>query len=120
MSSDRRSPGGARATGSAVSAPAATGGGQNTRLRRALPWLWLALSALWAVVIFVTDAVAWPLALWVATTVGPLTALRTRLASKADRKRATDDSLRSGSGRRKQREQGLVRRLFGWFGLTAL
>ncbi len=46
------------------------------RLRRAVPWLWLALSALWAVVIIVTDLVAWPLALWIATTVGPLTYLQ--------------------------------------------
>ena len=45
-------------------------------LRRAVPWLWLALSALWAVVIIVTDLVAWPLAIWIATTVGPLTYLQ--------------------------------------------
>ncbi len=49
-----------------------------TRLLNALPWLWLwlGLSAAWAVVIFVTDQLAWPLALWIATTVGPLTALK--------------------------------------------
>lgn len=47
------------------------------RLKRALPWLWLAMSMSWAVVIFVTGAVAWPLAVWIATTVGPLTYLRT-------------------------------------------
>jgi hypothetical protein len=35
------------------------------------------MSALWAVVIIVTDQLAWPLALWIATTVGPLTYLRT-------------------------------------------
>lgn len=35
------------------------------------------MSALWAVVIFVTDQLAWPLALWIATTLGPLTYLRT-------------------------------------------
>jgi hypothetical protein len=46
-------------------------------LRQALPWFWLAMSLLWAVVIFVTDQLAWPLALWIATTVGPLTYLRT-------------------------------------------
>ena len=45
---------------------------------RALPFLWLGLSFLWAVVIIVTDHVAWPLALWIATTVGPLTALQRR------------------------------------------
>lgn len=41
------------------------------------------MSAAWAVVIFTTDQLAWPLALWIATTVGPLTALKTRLDSKA-------------------------------------
>ena len=48
----------------------------TARMLRAVPWLWLALSALWAVVIIVTDLVAWPLALWIATTVGPLTYLQ--------------------------------------------
>lgn len=52
------------------------------QLRRAVPWLWLAMSLGWAVVIFVTDELAWPLALWIATTVGPLTYLtRTQGAS---------------------------------------
>jgi hypothetical protein len=46
--------------------------------RGALPFLWLALSILWAAVIFVTDEPAWVLALWIATTLGPLTALRAR------------------------------------------
>ena len=50
-------------------------------LRRAVPWLWLAMSLAWAVVIIVTDELAWPLALWIATTVGPLTYL-TRTESK--------------------------------------
>ncbi|MGB7861570.1 MAG: hypothetical protein WBM90_13825 [Acidimicrobiia bacterium] len=45
----------------------------RSRWRTAIPWLWLAMSLLWAVVIIVTDELAWPLALWVATTVGPLT-----------------------------------------------
>lgn len=45
------------------------------RLRKALPWLWLAMSLIWAVVIIVTGHVAWPLALWIATTLGPLTYL---------------------------------------------
>lgn len=53
----------------------------RSRLHQALPWLWLALSLLWAVVIIVTDELAWPLALWVATTVAPLTYLR---SSKSD------------------------------------
>jgi hypothetical protein len=46
-------------------------------LRKTLPWLWLSMSVLWAVVIFVTGQLAWPLALWIATTVGPLTYLNT-------------------------------------------
>lgn len=49
-------------------------------MRRLIPWLWLGLSMAWAVVIFVTDQLAWPLALWIATTVGPLTLLRSRSA----------------------------------------
>ena len=56
----------------------------RTRLTTALPWLWLALSALWAVIIVTTDQLAWPLALWIATTLGPLTALRTRLSHPAE------------------------------------
>jgi hypothetical protein len=52
---------------------------RRTQVLSLLPWLWLGLSATWAVVIFVTDQPAWPLALWIATTVGPLTALRTHL-----------------------------------------
>jgi hypothetical protein len=50
----------------------------RSTLRRVLPFAWLALSAIWAAVIIVTDQLAWPLALWVATTVGPLTALDRR------------------------------------------
>lgn len=50
----------------------------RSTLRHALPLAWLALSAAWAGVIFVTDQVAWPLALWIATTVGPLAALDRR------------------------------------------
>ena len=49
----------------------------RSRMRSALPWLWLVMSMAWAVVIFVTDQLAWPLAFWIATTVGPLTYLRT-------------------------------------------
>jgi hypothetical protein len=43
----------------------ATAGGTARRahLLRALPWLWLGLSAAWAVVIFTTGLMAWPLAL---------------------------------------------------------
>lgn len=48
------------------------------RWERWLPFLWLALSAFWAAVIFVTNAPAWPLALWIAATLGPLTVLQRR------------------------------------------
>lgn len=40
-----------------------------------LPAVWVTMSAIWAVIILVTDRPAWPLALWIATTVGPLTAI---------------------------------------------
>ena len=43
-----------------------------------LPAAWFTMSAVWAVVIVVTDHLEWPLALWIATTVGPLTALERR------------------------------------------
>ncbi len=66
---------------------AAGGTARRAQLLNALPWLWLGLSAVWAVVIIVTDQVAWPLALWIATTVGPLTALKTRLDSNTDSQR---------------------------------
>ncbi|MCZ7534001.1 MAG: hypothetical protein M5U23_11475 [Acidimicrobiia bacterium] len=49
-----------------------------SKIQRLLPWLWLGFSMAWAVVIFVTDQLAWPLALWIATTVGPLIYLQTR------------------------------------------
>ncbi len=51
---------------------------RRSTLRRVLPFAWLALSAMWAAVILITDQLAWPLALWIATTVGPLTALDRR------------------------------------------
>jgi hypothetical protein len=63
----------------ASSRPTAGDAVRRTRLLNALPFLWLGLSAAWAVVILVTDQLAWPLALWIATTVVPLTALKTRL-----------------------------------------
>ena len=47
-----------------------------------LPFLWLAVSAFWAAVIFITTAPAWPLALWIATTLGPLTVLQRRLKAE--------------------------------------
>ena len=60
-----------------------TGSANRALLVKALPWLWLGMSAAWAVVIFTTDQLAWPLALWIATTLGPLTALKARLDSQA-------------------------------------
>jgi hypothetical protein len=53
----------------------------STRRRnlQLLAFGWLALSLVWAGVIIVTDELAWPLALWVATTLGPLTLLRSRI-----------------------------------------
>lgn len=55
----------------------------RTRRIDAIAWAWLALSVCWAVVIFVTDVMAWPLALWIATTVGPLTWLRNRASAES-------------------------------------
>ena len=63
--------------------PTAAGAARGAHLLKTLPWLWLGMSAVWAVVILATDQLAWPLALWIATTVGPLTALKTRLDSQA-------------------------------------
>lgn len=37
-------------------------GATRGRLRQVIPWLWLAISLLWAVVIIVTDELGWPLA----------------------------------------------------------
>ncbi len=64
----------------------ATAGGKALRahLVNALPWLWLGMSAGWAVVIFTTDQPAWPLALWIAASVGPLIARKTRLDAQVD------------------------------------
>jgi hypothetical protein len=53
-------------------------GDQRHWTRRAIPLLWLAMSMVWAVEILITDQLAWPLALWIATTLGPLTALQAR------------------------------------------
>ncbi len=62
-----------------------TGDSGRRLLTRALPFLWLGLSIVWATVIIVTDHVAGPLALWIATTVGPLTALQHRPGSRSTR-----------------------------------
>ena len=53
------------------------------QLRKVVPWLWLAMSLAWAVVIVVTDELAWPLALWIATTVGPLLYLNNPESNRA-------------------------------------
>lgn len=66
----------------------AAGGTALTHALNALPWLWLGQSAIWAVVIFATGQVVWPLALWIATTVGPLTAIKTRLDPNTDPRRS--------------------------------
>lgn len=55
---------------------------RTRRFDRAIPFLWLALSMLWAGAVIVTDQLAWPLALWIATTVGPLTVWRARNETK--------------------------------------
>jgi len=47
--------------------------------------VWLVSSAIWAVVIIVTDQLAWPLALWIAMTVGPITALERRTNASSRR-----------------------------------
>lgn len=44
---------------------------------------WLVLSVFWVVVIFVTDQPAWPLAIWVATSVGPMTRWASRASNSA-------------------------------------
>jgi hypothetical protein len=46
---------------------------------RALPWLWLALTAIWLAVVIVAELPAWTLAIWIATTVGSVTMLQARL-----------------------------------------
>ena len=57
---------------------------ERTFLERSLPWLWLAMSAAWAAAMFVTETPEWPIALWIATTVGPLTLLRIHLDPQLD------------------------------------
>lgn len=62
------------------------------RMMRFVALLWLALSALWASVIIATEALAWPLALWIATTLGPLAVLQRHL----DRTETLDTSALEG------------------------
>ena len=45
---------------------------RSASLRAALPWLWLGLTALWLVLVVVTDQPGWPLVIWIATTIGPI------------------------------------------------
>ena len=40
------------------------------RIMTAIPWLWLTFNATWLAVIFITDQPAWPLPIWIATTLG--------------------------------------------------
>ena len=46
---------------------------------RALPWLWLGLSAIWLGVIFATEVPAWTLAIWIAATGADIRLFRARL-----------------------------------------
>ena len=60
---------------------------QNSRekILTAVPWVWVALAAIWAVVIFTTDEGGGPLAIWIAITLGPIAVLQSRLhQAKAD------------------------------------
>lgn len=52
--------------------------GSFRRHRGTVLFLWMALNIAWLAVIFVTDLPAWMLAIWIAATIGLLTALRTR------------------------------------------
>lgn len=45
------------------------------RRRAAFPWLWLAITVLGLVVIAVSDQPAWPLAVWIASTLGTVVVL---------------------------------------------
>lgn len=51
----------------------------RSRAGRVLPWLWLSLSTIWLVSVFVTELPAWTLAIWIATTLGSVTTLQARL-----------------------------------------
>jgi hypothetical protein len=52
-----------------------TGAGTRSTV---LPLVWLATSAIWAAVVLATEYPAWPLAIWIAATIGPLTAIERR------------------------------------------
>ena len=47
-------------------------------LRRWTPFLWFAVLVAWVALLFVTDQPAWPLAVWIAITIGPFTVLQAR------------------------------------------
>ena len=48
------------------------------RHRGTVVFLWMVLNITWLAVLFVTDLPAWTLAIWIAATVGLITALRAR------------------------------------------
>ena len=50
----------------------------SNRLRDSLSWLWLGLTALWLVLVLVTDQPGWPLVIWIATTILPIGMLARR------------------------------------------
>ncbi len=68
-----------------MNAISGTSGSGRERMLTALPWLWLGLAALWAVVIFTTDQAGGPLAIWIAMTLGPIAVLQRRLNTKTDK-----------------------------------
>ena len=48
------------------------------RHRRTVLSLWMVLNITWLAVLFVSDVPAWTLAIWIAATLGPITALAAR------------------------------------------
>ena len=51
----------------------------RSRLRRwALPLAWIGSSVIWAAVMIDTAEIAWPLAVWMATTFAPLSVMSRR------------------------------------------
>lgn len=59
----------------------------TSRIMSAISLLWLALCAIWLAVIFVTDLPAWPLPIWIAVTLGPITVYnRTRHQARLEHK----------------------------------
>lgn len=66
------------------------------RLRRTIPFLWLGLSVAWAVVVFVTDQPALWLALWIATTVGPIVFISSHNRTKRSGEIESTDPISKG------------------------